>query len=231
MASTSIPTITSSISRPSLTRTNNNASTAFERSQFVIFVTSGQTYNFNLTIGMPQLELGATPTSVIPTSGGALTRAADNPSLANVSWLGSNAGTMIVKGYIPYYSTSSNQGLAELDDGTTNNRVAIYHTSGGNNLTGFVASGGSTLMNTTFGSIAAGNTITAGIAWDGGSPIGSMNGAAAVSGSANGSPSGLTTLRLGYSTIGPAASLNGGIQRIVGYARNRNNAQLQGATR
>ena len=176
-------------------------------------------------------EAGAFPTTVIPTSGTALTRAADNPSLANVSWLGSNAGTMIVKGYIPYYSTSSNQGLAELDDGTTNNRVAIYHTSGGNNLTGFVASGGSTLMNTTFGSIAAGNTITAGIAWDGGSPIGSMNGAAAVSGSANGSPSGLTTLRLGYSTIGPAASLNGGIQRIVGYARNRNNAQLQGATR
>jgi hypothetical protein len=68
-----------------------------ERVNARIFIglTSGQTYDFTIRIGLPQMELGSVATSVIKTSTTAVTRNADFISLSSASGLiGQSAGTI-----------------------------------------------------------------------------------------------------------------------------------------
>lgn len=63
--------------RYTTSRTNNNASTAFELPAFGFPITNGQAIDITLRVGLPQLELGAFATSPIRTTSAAATRAAD----------------------------------------------------------------------------------------------------------------------------------------------------------
>ena len=54
-----------------------------------------------------QLEEGAFPTSYIPTSGAAVTRAADALSLPTAGWLGYQQGTLITDVVMPYGNRNS----------------------------------------------------------------------------------------------------------------------------
>jgi hypothetical protein len=61
-----------------VTRTFTNASTAFTMSGIRFQVASGASINITLRIGLPQLELGATASTPIPTTSAAVTRTPDS---------------------------------------------------------------------------------------------------------------------------------------------------------
>jgi hypothetical protein len=61
----------------SVTRTLANASAQYAWGTFQVYVANGWTVDLTLWIGQPQLELGATASSTIPTTSAAVTRAAD----------------------------------------------------------------------------------------------------------------------------------------------------------
>lgn len=83
--------------RYSLTRTLSGGATV-ERITWEIRsnAPSGATIDITLRIGLPQLELGASASSPIPTSGTAATRGADNLSMTNMSWYSAAGGVLYV---------------------------------------------------------------------------------------------------------------------------------------
>jgi hypothetical protein len=86
--------------------------------------------DITLRIGLPQLEQGAFATSVIPTSGTAVTRSADVASITGTnfsSWYRQDEGTVFASYQFPAGSavnTNSRQ-LFDSSDGTTNNRFSV----------------------------------------------------------------------------------------------------------
>lgn len=96
-----------------------NASTAFIRPLIYFVITNGQTYNFTLRIGLPQLEQGAFATSAIATAGATATRATDTISLIGTnfsSWYNSTNWTTIVSAVpakIPNQSATLSQSIFE----------------------------------------------------------------------------------------------------------------------
>jgi hypothetical protein len=89
-----VPT-TTSLQRFTQTRALTGATTDRVRPLFDVSMTSGQTYDFTIRIGYPQMEQSSVATSVIPTTTGSVTRNADVISLTNVAGLiGQTAGTI-----------------------------------------------------------------------------------------------------------------------------------------
>ena len=93
---------------------------------------NGAVINFTLRIGMPQMELGAFPTSVIPTYGSTATRAADvftvptTAAGANGAWYTQGVGTLGVSAIMPYQNPNGEQGYCSLDDGTNSNAIHMF---------------------------------------------------------------------------------------------------------
>jgi hypothetical protein len=89
--------------RYSFTRTNTNASTTFLQPYLLVTPTNGAVIDMTLRIGMPQTELGAFITSVIPTSGSTKTRSPDNVSMTGTNfsdWYNQEQGTMVWVGNV-----------------------------------------------------------------------------------------------------------------------------------
>jgi hypothetical protein len=83
--------------RATVTRTLANALTARAQLGFVVSIASGVAVDFTFRFAAPQLELGAFPTSYIPTTGAAATRAADVASISGSnfsSWYRQDEGTV-----------------------------------------------------------------------------------------------------------------------------------------
>lgn len=116
------------LTRYSNARTNNNASTAFEQGYVQIVISNGVTYDFTITVGLPQLELGDGATSVIRTSSGTVTRTADDVVMTGSnfsSWYGGTTkGVLVVEGSFPYI-TAGFPALACLRN-TGNNAIQTY---------------------------------------------------------------------------------------------------------
>ncbi len=92
-----------------------------------------------------QLEVGAFPTSYIPTTTATVTRSADVASItgANFSiWYRQDEGTLYAEGAVPVGATGS-RALASLDDATNNERIQIGH-NGTTAIRNLVVDGGST---------------------------------------------------------------------------------------
>jgi hypothetical protein len=139
-----VSALTSALKRFSFTNTLGNASIAFLRPGIQLGFASGATIDITLRIGLPQLELGAFATSVIPTTTAAATRTADVAVMqgANFSnWYRQDEGTLFAEATTQKPPTASGTvyGVA-IDDGTTNNFISPLRFSG-SDIRGRVDSG------------------------------------------------------------------------------------------
>jgi hypothetical protein len=186
-------------------------------------------YTGNGTSGLflwgSQTEAGAFPTSYIPTTTTALTRAADVASVNTLSpWYNATAGTIFVEAANAQVSAS----LFSTDDGTASNRIITYFNVA-NSPAFRVVSGGVDQANFSAGTIAQNATFKLSTAYATNDFAASLNGAAAVTDTSGTVPSGQTTARIG-SNVSSANFINGYLRRITYYPRRLSNAELQAIT-
>jgi hypothetical protein len=122
----STPTSASLISqRATATRTLSGGATVAQCFMPLQINVAGSTaIDFTLRIGLPQLEQGAFATSVIPTSGTAVTRSADVVSIS-----GSNFSAWYRQDAVSVFSQSTKSSTStgapfSINDGTTSNRIS-----------------------------------------------------------------------------------------------------------
>jgi len=195
--------------------TISNASAAFVQPYIEISFAASTAVDFTLRIGLPQLELGAFATSVIPTTTTALTRAADVASVNTLSpWYNSASGTLYAEAQT--FSTSGTAVLAGIDDTTTANRIQLRR-SFAFSASGYrmVSSGGSIDIAQVSGTVAGVNKLS--IAATAGAQTASTNGST-VTGIVSITPMPtVTRLALGD---GPGSTpLNGWLRRVTFYPR------------
>lgn len=120
-----VPTSASLITqRRTYTRTNTNALTAFLYARTAIAFSGAG--DVTLRFGLPQLELGAFATSVIQTSGTAVTRNADVATMTGTnfsSWWAATIGSAAVW-IIPEAITGTNPAI-QFDDNTSTNQICL----------------------------------------------------------------------------------------------------------
>jgi hypothetical protein len=86
---------TTSFNRFSFTRALNQATVAFVHPSLFLTLVSGQTYDFTIRIGYPQMEIGSVATSVIHTTTAAIARGADVIRKTSItSLIGQSEGTV-----------------------------------------------------------------------------------------------------------------------------------------
>ena len=118
----------------------SSAAATTERVTLLIQVgyNSGSAVDITLRIGLPQLELGAFATSVIPTTTTALTRSADDASMTGTNfsdWFNAAEGTLFVEGSTA--ATAETYIFADMNSGVTNNYIR-QSTVGAGTTTQFV---------------------------------------------------------------------------------------------
>ena len=185
---------------------------------------TGASATFNL---VPVTQTGFA-TSVIPTTTVALTRNADNTSVASLTpWFNATEGTIAVK-----YRTGADlvtTRAAVFDDGGFNNTIsAVGANSGGSGPTFDVFVGGVSQAGIPAGSINAANTtFTLAGAYKANDFAASRNGSVAATDTSGTLPT-VTTLRLGQQLN--SGYLNGWVQSFSYYPRRLSNTELQTLT-
>jgi hypothetical protein len=196
-----------------------------------IIINSTGAIDITLRIGLPQLELGAFATSVIPTTTTALTRAADVASVNTLSpWFNSASGTIYVEASIPF-TTANSRGPIRFDDGTDSNRIMMRNGGANSRFDGRVVSGGSSVANleSAATAITENTTFKAALAYAVNDYSMSLNGGTPLTDTSGALPIGLSRLLIGNAenTTNPAGSL---IRRIAFYPVRLPDAQLQAIT-
>jgi hypothetical protein len=229
---TTSPTASSLASqRGSTTRTlAGGATTAFVRSGIQISLT-GAAIDITLRIGLPQLELGAFATSVIPTTTTALTRAADVASVGTLTpWYNAVEGTIYAElQSLSPLTPAQSAALGKFPD------VLRFLQSGATTTINWYGTGAELYIGNVYnnlGSVIVGgiNKVSVGMAASGGQSASSLNGAAAVNRSGTNSTA-PTVLGLGNNgSAGANTFLNGHLRRITYYPRRLADAELQAIT-
>jgi hypothetical protein len=135
---------TSTLVRVSGTATLSEVATAFVTPGLRLTIANGAAIDITFRIGLPQLEQGAFVTSVIPTTGTAVTRSADVASITGTnfsSWYRQDEGTVFAESAgINNIFASTTRRYYEISDGTLNNRIlGGYSTLSNNRSVIFVA--------------------------------------------------------------------------------------------
>jgi hypothetical protein len=131
-----------SVNRSSVTSTLAQATTAFFRPTIELTFVNLTAYDFTLRLGLPQLELGAFATSVIPTATATATRPRDTATMTGInfsSWYNQTEGTVAVNIQWEGLKSTSSQTILQIDDGTTANRI-VFAASSSNSLLNVVTS-------------------------------------------------------------------------------------------
>jgi hypothetical protein len=238
--SSNILTATSTMQRYSVAATASNASTAFVAPLIAFGFANGVAIDITLRIGLPQLELGAFATSVIPTTTTALTRAADVASVNTLSpWYNSVEGTLFADwtSFIPNGTSpgstyaagftdniaSTTAGQLTIQNRAVVNSIRVWQSTTGGGLDDFVAIS----LTTYFGKAAA--------AYGGGTNVSaSANGGAVVTMTNPIQTTAFNALLLGLlNTVSGTSGgnyLNGHIKRVTYYPRKLSSAELQALT-
>jgi hypothetical protein len=218
------------ITRTARALTYADATTAFARVQFIVSFAVGVAIDATLRIGLPQMELGAFATSVIPTTGATATRAPDVATMvgANFSnWYNQSEGTLNVQYVMEGVKSVAAQRIAQIDDGTETNRIVLFLTSTNTTQsTTAIASGntGSASVNIT---VVAGALSKQASAYKLNDFNMGYNGTVGTTDTSVDIPAALTTLRFATSTTLGSVSSNMWFQRITYYPRRLSNAELQ----
>jgi len=225
---TNVSAFTTTLTRVTATRTNANASTAFEYAGVRYYVNSGNTVDMTLRVGLPQLEQGAFVTSVIPTTTAAATRAADVATITGAafsSWYRQDEGTVFVK--VVNNGIASQNYLMALSSGSSYSNSHLLYTISG-------ALGGETFVGSTqqssvaIGSIAVGQKQSAVYGYKINDFAAARNGALGTPDTSGSLPS-LDRLMIGCNFVG-VAQLNGTIERLTFWLTRLPNTTLQRIT-
>jgi hypothetical protein len=218
--------------RSILTRTLTDAGTARLTNRIQWTFTNGVAVDITLRIGLPQLELGAFATSVIPTTTTALTRNADVASMTGTnfsSWYNAVEGTLFSESInLPGQSAVVFPRIANINDGTTNNVITTVWRSDTSRLYGAVTVSGVNVAEVGVVGVTQtnANKIALGYATD--NFASSVNGGAVNTDTSGAIPS---VNRLGIGRQASAADfINGYIRRIAYYPVRVTDAQLQALT-
>jgi hypothetical protein len=203
------------------------ASTAFVRPLIACTVLNGASHDVTIRIGLPQLELGAFATSVIPTATTALTRAADVASVNTLSpWYNATTGTIYAEGVSANFANFPF--FVQFHDSTANNTIAtMYRNTGAARIEGTVGGVAWTPVNTA-NTITAGTVGKAAFAWTASDQAAVLNAGTAATGTNTTIPA-VTVMQIGGSRT-QADMFNGYLRRIVYYPRRLSNAELQSIT-
>jgi hypothetical protein len=172
-----------------------------------------------------QLEVGAFPTSYIPTVASQVTRAADSASMIGnnfARWYRQDEGT--------FYAQASSFGDAPVrymtfaSDATNSNRIAQYFSAGGTN--GLVTAGGTSQATMSIGGTTESKVS---LAYETDNFAFARN-AVVSTDSAGTVPVGLSQIQIGAGVSAATSSLNGTIKRISYYNRRLANTELQAIT-
>jgi len=198
--------------------------------------TSNRTYLGDGTSGIyiwgAQLEAGAAPTSYIPTSTVATTRAADAASMTGTNfseWYRQDEGTLVID------VEASDNPLANYGGvfaGSTVTEGSIYFDNNGGNFRNVVFSGGSAVAVLNLSAVGTAGVLNRlAAAYKTNAFVATRNGASVAFDNSGGVPSGVSRLVMGSSPSMPATSYsNSHIRRIAYYPRRLANAELQAIT-
>jgi hypothetical protein len=222
-----VSSLSSTLTRVSQTRTLSGGGTVAHVSPGILFSYSiGVAIDITLRIGLPQLELGAFATSVIPTTTTALTRAADVASVNTLSpWFNISEGSFYTEWIVPFATVDQN--IASLSDTTTNNRYQHYVAQSGSAVLVRTAASG-VAANNSFGTAVANSVGKTAFAYGSGSTAASFNGGAVVT-TTQALPSSITRLYLGANATGIAGQA-AWLRRYTYYPRKFGSAELQAIT-
>jgi hypothetical protein len=174
-----------------------------------------------------QLEQASFPSSYIPTTGAAATRAQDVSGILNLASIGFNPleGTFIIETVANGITGLGAERLFTLSDGTENNRIDVANISG--NWRPTVVSGGVAVAALTLSPIVAGSVAKVAIAYKLDDYAACMNGGTVQTDALGALPVGLSQLYFASSASGATTGYNGWYQRATYYPTRLSNAQLQ----
>ena len=221
-----VSSLTSTLTRFASTLTTNDASVAFIQPVIVLRFASGVAIDITLRIGLPQLELGAFATSVIPTTTTALTRAADVASVNTLSpWYNATEGTLFVETSRGYTGNFVNfPHTAGISDGTSNNVIwAGFGANGSQFIAPEIVTSGVDQFNFVSGSYSMATAKNA-IAYKTNDSQWFFNGTAFATDTTCTMPSGLNKLSIGSDAVG-SQPWNGWIRRVTYYPRRLSQAE------
>jgi len=221
-----LPALSATLSRHTVTRTLNNASTAKVTMDIRGSVANAEVVDFTLRIAAPQLEQGAFPTSYIATTTAAATRSADVASVSPVSsFYNAVEGTMFAE----FVFAGNNDGTVMCFDKNpaTDRSILTVNTSA---IPAFAI----TASSNTQANIAIGSAVTAGQV---NRLIGAMrvddfqaarNGTLGTADTSGSMPVDIARLQLGRrQTVG---IFNGHIRKIAYYPKRLTDALLEQLT-
>jgi len=215
--------------RISVTKTLDQATVAYVIMRLSI-VASGAA-DITLRIGLPQLELGAFATSVIPTTTTALTRNADVASMTGTnfsSWYNATEGTALTDFSFVGLRSVSGQRILTIDDGSSTNLIA-QSASSTNGLITSITDAGSSVMSTSSPAttFSANTQYKMLIAYKANDSVAAANGTVGTADTSNTIPT-VTTLRLAASST--ASTSNCWFRRIAYYPTRLPDTTLQALT-
>jgi hypothetical protein len=204
------------------TFTGNNATLAYGRPLLSLSFAVGAAIDITLRVGLPQLELGAFATSVIPTTTVAATRAADVAFIGTLTpWYNQSQGTLFAT--IGYQRTGT---VASFNDTTANNRWTTTFTSAGAGQANRNTGGVGLLTTPTANVAVVGATNKIAVAISTGCSI-VLNGGTVATNASYAAPL-VTQLQIGNQFS--AGYLNGYLRTLTYYPRRLSNAELRALT-
>lgn len=205
-------------------------------SPIFLFVNNNETASYGLSyagtgrsmyLWGAQTERGAFPTSYIPTTSSAVTRAAEVGYTTDLSWFNSNQGTIFCEYELARGPTPANTGVVMISDGSVNNFIRLY----------VDASGAPSYVNRVSGAVQAGplfdvvqpfSVVKQALSFDSSVFIGAVNGVA-KSMSVSALPQGLNRINIGGYVTG-TEQLNGWVRSLKFWPRALSSTELQRIT-
>lgn len=228
-------TLAATLTRYVASRTMANASTERVTNDLVFTVGAGATIDITLRIGLPQLELGAFATSVIPTTTAAATRSMDVASMTGTnfsSWYNATQGTL----YGEVSSAAQTVGgvsrrIANINDGTEADRITVGWAGETSVAAAFVTDNSVAQAGFTSPSGAYPFPTKVALAYKAADFQAAVNGSAFATVSSGTVPT-VTQMRIGDVVTGSngTQNINGHIRRIAYYPRRLTDAELLAIT-